>query len=155
MVSASTVQRILRAFLAKSGGGSWMKRRTALIEIAGALGVMALAAPAISIAQRPTQPIRRPRPPGRPDRPLAPGRLPQISAAGGSALGAGVFTVSAVRARDNIVRLRDADGRSADVYVDSDVFDLSTLEEGDEVAVDFFIPEEGGDRLEAANMWKL
>ena len=67
----------------------------------------------------------------------------------------GVFTVSAVRARDNIVRLRDADGRSADVYVDPDVFDLSTLEAGDEVAVDFFVPNEGDDRLEAASIWKL
>ena len=132
-----------------------MKRRTALIEILGTLGVLALAAPAISIAQRPAQPIRRPRPPGRPDLPLAPGRLPQTSVAGAAAPGAGVFKVSAVRARDNIVRLRDADGRSADVYVDSDVFDLSTLEEGDEVAVDFFVPEDGDDRLEAASMWKL
>ena len=70
-------------------------------------------------------------------------------------LRAGVFTVSAVRARDNIVRLRDADGRSADVYVDPDVFDLSTLEAGDQVGVDFFVPEEADDRLEAASIWKL
>ena len=132
-----------------------MKRRTALIEIAGTLGVMTLAAPAIAIAQRPAQPTRRPRPPGRPDLPLLPGRLPQTSAAGGPVPGAGVFAVSAVRARDNIVHLRDADGRSADVYVDSDVVDLSTLEEGDEVAVDFLVPEEGNNRLEAASMWKL
>ena len=132
-----------------------MKRRTALIEIARTLGVMALAAPAISIAQRATQPIARPRPPGRPDLPLLPGRLPQTSVAGGPTPGAGVFKVSAVRARDNIVRLSDADGRSADVYVDSDVFDLSELEEGDEVAVDFLVPEEGNKRLEAASMWKL
>ena len=132
-----------------------MKRRTALIEIAGTLGVVALAAPAIAIAQRPAQPIARPRPPGRPDLPLLPGRLPQTSVAGGPAAGAGVFTVSAVRARDNIVRLRDAEGRSADVYVDSDVFDLSELEEGDDVAVDFLVPEEGNKRLEAASMWKL
>ena len=54
-----------------------MMRRTALIQIAGTLAVMALATPAISIAQRATQPIRRPRPPGRPDLPLVPGRLPQ------------------------------------------------------------------------------
>ena len=130
-----------------------MMRRTALIQIAGTLIVIALATPAISIAQRATQPIRRPRPPGRPDLPLGPGRLPQTSATGGPA--AGVFTVSAVRARDNIVRLNDADGRSADVYVDPDVFDLSTLEVGDQVGVDFFVPEEADDRLEAASIWKL
>jgi hypothetical protein len=34
------------------------------------------------------------------------------------------------------------------------VHDLSTLEAGDEVGVDFFVPEEGDDRLEAASMWK-
>lgn len=130
-------------------------RRTALIQIAGTLAVMALATPAISIAQRATQPVRRPRPPGRPDLPLVPGRLPQTSTTGGPAPAAGVFTVSAVRARDNIVRLRDADGRSADVYVDPDVLDLSTLQAGDQVGVDFFVPEEADDRLEAASIWKL
>jgi hypothetical protein len=132
-----------------------MMRRTGLIRIAGILALIALAAPAISIAQRATQPIRRPRPPGRPDLPLVPGRLPQTSTIGGPAPAAGVFTVSAVRPRDNIVRLRDADGRSADVYVDSDVFDLSTLEAGDQVGVDFFVPEEADDRIEAASIWKL
>ena len=132
-----------------------MMRRTALIQIAGTLAVMALATPAISIAQRATQPIRRPRPPGRPDLPLVPGRLPQTSATGGPAPAAGVFTVSAVRARDNIVRLSDADGRSADVYVDPDVLDISTLQAGDQVGVDFFVPEAADDRLEAASIWKL
>jgi hypothetical protein len=132
-----------------------MMRRTGLIRIAGILALIALAAPAISIAQRATQPIRRPRPPGRPDLPLVPGRLPQTSTIGGPAPAAGVFTVSSVRPRDNIVRLRDADGRSADVYVDPDVFDLSTLEAGDQVGVDFFIPEEAEDRIEAASIWKL
>ena len=130
-------------------------RRAVLIQIVKTLAVMALATPAISIAQRVTQPIRRPRPPGRPDLPLAPGRLPQTSTTGGPAPAAGVFTVSAVRARDNIVRLRDADGRSADVYVDPEVFDLSTLEAGDQVGVDFFVPEDADDRLEAATIWKL
>ena len=132
-----------------------MMRRTALIQIAGTLAVMALATPAISIAQRATQPIRRPRPPGRPDLPLVPGRLPQGSTTGGPAPAAGVFTVSAVRARDNIVRLSDADGRSADVYVDPDVLDISTLQTGDQVGVDFFVPEDADDRLEAASIWKL
>ena len=132
-----------------------MKRRTALIQVVRALAVMALAIPAISIAQRATPPIRRPRPPGRPDLPLVPGRLPQTSATGGPAPSAGVFTVGAVRARDNIVRLSDADGRSADVYVDPDVLDISTLQAGDQVGVDFFVPEDADDRLEAASIWKL
>jgi len=120
------------------------------------VGAVALTAPSLVIAQRATQPIRRPLPPGRPNLPLAPGRIyPQSSGVAGAAPSAGVFTVSAVRARDNIVRLRDADGRTADVYVDSDVFDLSMLEAGDEVAVDFFVANEGDERVEAASVWKL
>ena len=67
----------------------------------------------------------------------------------------GVFTVYGVRPRDNIVQLRDEDGSTADVYVDSDVFDLSTLSSGDEVAVDFFVRDDSSDRLEAASIWKL
>ena len=67
----------------------------------------------------------------------------------------GVFTVYGVRTRDNIVQLRDEDGSTADVYVDSDVFDLSTLSSGDEVAVDFFVRDDSSDRLEAASIWKL
>ena len=67
----------------------------------------------------------------------------------------GVFTVYEIRPRDNIVQLRDQDGGSADVYVDADVFDLSTLSSGDEVAVDFFVREDSSERLEAASIWKL
>jgi hypothetical protein len=134
-----------------------MKRRTVLVDMMQTFVIMALAAPAASIAQRPTQPIRRPLPPGRPDLPLAPGRLRPQTTGGvaGSAPRPGVFKVSAVRARDNIVRLSDDAGVSADVYVDPDIFDVSALEAGDEVAVDFFVPNEGDDRLEAASLWKL
>ncbi len=134
-----------------------MRRRRVLVEMIRTLVVMALATPAISIAQRATHPIRRPLPPGRPNVPLAPGRIYPRTSGGvaGSAPSPGAFTVSAVQARDNIFRLRDADGRSADVYVDPNIFDLSTLQAGDEVAVDFFEPEQGDDRLEAASVWKL
>jgi len=63
--------------------------------------------------------------------------------------------VNAVRARDNILQLRDDSGLSADVYVDPDLFDLSTLQTGDQIAVDFFVPEDNDDRLEAASIWKV
>jgi hypothetical protein len=133
-----------------------MRRRMVLFESIKILAVMVLVAPSVGVAQRATQPIRRPLPPGRPNLPLAPGRIyPHTSGVAGAAPSPGVFTVSSVRTRDNIIRLRDADGRSADVYVDSDVFDLSTLQEGDEVAVDFLVPNEGDDQLAASGVWKL
>ena len=133
-----------------------MKRRTVLIEMIKTLVVMALAAPAASIAQRPAHPIRRPLPPGRPDLPLAPGRFhPRVTSGLAGAPTPGVFTVNAVRARDNILQLRDDSGLSADVYVDPDLFDLSTLQTGDQIAVDFFVPEDNDDRLEAASIWKV
>lgn len=47
------------------------------------------------------------------------------------------------------------DSTPSEVGRNPDVFDLSTLEAGDEVRVDFFVPEEGDDRLEAASKWKL
>ena len=132
-----------------------MKRRTVLVQMRKCLAVTALAAPAASIAQRATRPIR-PRNPGRPGVPLGPGRIfPRTSGVAGPATEPGVFTVSSVQARESVVRLRDADGRSADVYVDPDIFDVSTLEAGDEVAVDFFVPNDSDDRLEAASVWKL
>ena len=132
-----------------------MKRRTVIIGITQAGFAAALTALAArAIAQRPSRPIARPRPPGWGNRPLVPGYLyPQSGGVAGPA--AGVFTVASVRPRDNIMQLRDDSGRSADVYVDSDVFDISTLQEGDQVAVDFFVPNEGDTRIEAATVYKL
>jgi hypothetical protein len=68
---------------------------------------------------------------------------------------AGVFKVDAVDTRENILRLSDGDGRSADVYVSPRMFDLSTLKPGDQVAVDFFVPGDNEDRIEAASVYKL
>ena len=131
------------------------KRRAVLIGMARtAFGLVALAASTTnSFAQR--RPIHRPST-GLPNVPLRPGRLRPYTTgdAAGGAL-PGVFKVQAVKGRDNIVQLRDEDGRTADVYVDSHVYDLSTLSEGDEVAVDFFVPDDSKDRLEAASIFKL
>ncbi len=132
-----------------------MKRRAVVIGITQAGLVAALTGlSAQAVAQRPSRPIARPRPPGWGNRPLLPGYLyPQSGGVAGPA--AGIFTVVSVQPRDNIMRLRDDAGRSADVYVDSDVFDVSTLQEGDAVAVDFFVPNEGDTRIEAATVYKL
>jgi hypothetical protein len=133
------------------------RRRAVLLGMARtAFGLVALAAATTnSVAQRVSRPIHRPST-GLPNIPLRPGRLRPYTT-GDPAGGAlpGVFKVQAVKGRDNIVQLRDEDGRTADVYVDSHVYDLSTLSEGDEVAVDFFVPNDSNDRLEAASFFKL
>lgn len=123
-----------------------MDRRTFL----SSLWLATLAAPHAVRAQRPTHPIARP---GRPGLPMRPGRLYE----GGTnyAPAAGVFKVEAVNTRENIIRLGDGEGRSADVYVNPRMFDLSTLKAGDQVAVDFFVPGDNDDRLEAASIYKL
>jgi hypothetical protein len=127
-----------------------MNRRRSLPRLAAmALLPLALATP--SLAQRPTQPIYRPLP-GRPGRPVYPGRF-----YGGNNYGAapGVFTVVAVNSRDGLLRLRDQNGQSAEVYVSPRMFDLDTLNVGDEVAVDFFVGGDNDDRLEAASLDKV
>jgi hypothetical protein len=131
-----------------------MKRRTAVLRLAVATLAPSLLAAALprAFAQRPSQPIYRPIP-GRPGRPLRPGRF--YSGGTNYAPAAGVFTVSAVNSRDNMLTLRDEGGGSAEVYVNPRLFDLDTLKTGDEVAVDFFVPDDNDDRLEAASIDKL
>ena len=91
--------------------------------------------------------------PGRPDRPYRPGRLDPGGVNYGSA--AGVFTVVAVRGRDQILRVRDDAGNAADVVVSERLFDLDDLKPGDIVAIDFFVRGDNDDRLEAASIEKL
>ena len=130
-----------------------MNRRAAIGRLLrGVLPTALLALPIASMAQRVTPPIYRPRP-GRPDLPLRPGRLDPGGANYGYA--PGVFTVVSFDARDNTVRLRDDEGNAADVYVSERLFDVETLRAGDVVVVDFFVRDDGNDRLEAASIEKL
>lgn len=103
------------------------------------------------LSQRVTPPVARPRPPGRP--PLRPGRLDPGGVNYGSA--AGIFTVVAINARDNKLRIRDDAGNSADVYVSERLFDVEVLKAGDSVMLDFFVQDDNDDRLEAASIEKL
>ena len=64
-----------------------------------------------------------------------------------------VFEVLSVRSSDRVVRLRGKDGKTADVYVQDHVYDVSKLKAGDKVKVDFFQPDEGDSRLRAAGVW--
>ncbi len=129
-----------------------MDRRTSFSRlVALTLTPLILAAFKPALAQRPSLPGYRPLP-GRPGRPLQPGRF-----YGGMNYGPapGVFIVGAVNERDSLLQLRDQDGRTAEVYVSPRMFDLATLRAGDEVMVDFFVPGDNDDRLEAASIEKV
>lgn len=126
-----------------------MNRRAFVTDmVAIGVGLIALVSGSGVLAQR-----ARPGRPGHPGGAVRPGRFYE----GGMnyAPAAGVFKVNAVDTRENIVKLSDADGRTADVYVNPRSFDLTTLKPGDEVAVDFFVPDDNDDRLEAASIYKL
>lgn len=105
-----------------------------------------------SLAQRPAHPIVRPRPP-RPDGPVLPGRFPRDSTGGTSGQMPGVFIVRGVNDRNNTLQLGDADGRTEEVLVEPDIFDITTLKSGDEVMVDFFVPQDSKAPLRAASVW--
>ncbi len=129
-----------------------MDRRTSFLRLVTlTLTPLILTASKRALAQRPSRPSYRPLP-GRPGRPLQPGRF-----SGGMNYGPapGVFTVSAVNARDSLLQLRDQDDRTAEVYVSPRLFDVATLQAGDEVTVDFFVPDDNDDRLEAASIDKV
>ncbi|HET7794390.1 MAG TPA: hypothetical protein VFL64_13495 [Rhizobacter sp.] len=133
-----------------------MNRRAITATFAKA-GLAALALSTLgthSLAQRVSNPIYRPRP-GRPGGSVAFGRLrPTDGVARGPLPGA--FTVRAVDADRGTIRLADDAGQTADVAVASNVFDLSQLQAGDEVEVDFIVPDGSGDKpLTAAAIWKL
>jgi hypothetical protein len=117
------------------------------------IGLVVLAVPgANTLAQRPAQPIYRP---GWSGRPLQPGRLNPYAAGGVGGAAPGTFTVVSVNRSQNTLKLRDGDGRTADVFVRSDLYDLSTLKSGDEVAVDFLVPDSGETRLAAGSIFKI
>ena len=132
-----------------------MQRRRTVLSSLGRLGIGFVGMSAMTAdawAQRPARPIARP---PRPDRPLVPGRFNPDT--GGIAAGPlpGVFTVVAVDTQGDTLQLRDDSGRSGKVHVDPDLFDLESLKPGDQVEVDFLVPEPGATRLEAGGIWKV
>ena len=67
----------------------------------------------------------------------------------------GIFVVVSTDSYAQTVRLRGADGTTADVYVNSDVYDLSKLKAGDRVQVNFLEPDGLSNKLAAANIWAV
>jgi hypothetical protein len=87
----------------------------------------------------------------RGDRVRLPGSIPAIESY--APMVAGVFDVLEVRPSDRVIKLRAKDGKTADVHVQEQVYDLGKLKAGDKVRVDFFQPDEGDTRLRAAGVW--
>ena len=87
----------------------------------------------------------------RGDRVLRPGTIPAEESYAPMAVG--LYEVLSVRAADRVMRLRDKEGKVADVHVQEHVYDLSKLKAGDRVKVDFFQPTESDARVRAAGVW--
>ena len=87
----------------------------------------------------------------RGDRVLRPGTIPADETYAPMAIG--TLEVLSVRPADRILRLRDKDGKAADVHVQEHVYDLSKLKAGDKVKVDFYQLDEGETQLRAAGVW--
>ena len=128
-----------------------MKRRAFMFSIGQTAVVAALTSTTGgSRAQRPANPIAGP---PRPGGVIGPGRFPAGSDGPNRTLPPGLFVVRTVNARENLVQLSDADGRTARVLVDPAVFDLTELKSGDEVLVDFVVPTSANAPLRAAGIW--
>ncbi|MET0542637.1 MAG: hypothetical protein ABWZ88_12860 [Variovorax sp.] len=135
--------------------GVEMLHRRTFVSRLGCAGIAAAAigTAASAWAQRPAQPIARP-PRPRPGRPLMPGRFnPDAGVASGPL--SGVYVVVDVDTKAETLRLRDEGGRTGIVHVNEDMFDLESLKPGDEVEVDFMVPDPGDTRLEAGGLWKV
>lgn len=67
----------------------------------------------------------------------------------------GTFTVVSVDSYNQVVRMRASDGSVGDVYVGSNTYDISKLNPGDQIQVDFLEPDGTNSRLRAGNIWKV
>lgn len=105
-----------------------------------------------ALGQRPAHPIALP-PGQRAGRALIAGRFHD----GGVASGAlpGVYVVVAVDTQADTLQLRDESGRTGAVRVAADRYDIAQLKPGDEVEVDFLVPQPGSTALEAGALWKV
>lgn len=131
-----------------------LQRRTFVAGLGrAALGVTVTWIVAPARAQRPAHPIARP-----PH--LRPGGLPGpgwFEVQGGVASGAlpGVYVVVGVDEKAGTLQLRDGSGRIGVVHVDERMLDIESLKPGDEVEVDFLVPDPGSTRLAAGGIWKV
>ena len=66
-----------------------------------------------------------------------------------------VYTVVAVDPYNRIVQLQTRQGRTIEVLVDENVYDLATVKPGDHLRIDFLVPNEGDPQLAAATVWPI
>lgn len=64
-----------------------------------------------------------------------------------------VYSVISIDSYARTVRMRAADGRTGDVHVAEDIYDLSRLKAGDRIRVDFLVPNPKNSKLSAASVW--
>jgi hypothetical protein len=67
----------------------------------------------------------------------------------------GVFVVVSVDTYAQTVRMRGQDGSISNVYVNSNIYDISTLNAGDRIQVNFLVPDAMNPQLAAANIWPV
>lgn len=65
----------------------------------------------------------------------------------------GVFTVVAVDSYGQTVQMQGSSGSPFNVYVGSDIFNISKLKAGDRIQVNFLAPDGLSNKLSAANIW--
>lgn len=130
-----------------------MLQRRTFVSVFGWAGLAAAGlGSSAAWAQRPTQPIVRP-PRPYPGGPLPRGRF-EPGIAGTGAL-PGIYVVVAVDTTAETLHLRDEGGRTGLVHVNDALFDIGSLQAGDEVEVDFLVPNPGSTKLEAGGLWKV
>jgi hypothetical protein len=67
-----------------------------------------------------------------------------------------VYTVVSIDSYAQTVKLRAQDGTiTGDVYVSEGIYNLSKLNPGDKIQVNFLEPDGLSNRLAAANIWKV
>jgi len=74
---------------------------------------------------------------------------------GGGGEEPGVFQVVSVDSNGRMLQLRAADGSTANVKVPEGVYDLSKLNPGDKVQVNFYVPDSMNPGLRAAGIWPV
>jgi hypothetical protein len=67
----------------------------------------------------------------------------------------GILKIVSVDSYARIVQMQGSDGATANVYVGDGIYDLSKLNAGDRVRVNFLEPDGLGKKLSAASIWPV
>ena len=67
----------------------------------------------------------------------------------------GVYKVVSVDSYSRMVQMQGADGSTINVHVGSGVYDVSKLNPGDTIQVNFLVPDGLSNKLSASNIWPV